>query len=61
MNLYILYKLIQQMKVLIASATEEEQEFKLKGAGCLFFLLKKMFKLIDRWVIFVTRLRMIDS
>ena len=48
MNLYVLYKLIQQMKVLIASTTEEEQEFKLKGAGCLFFLLKKMFKLIDR-------------
>lgn len=49
MNIYILYKLVQLMKKLIASAPGEEQNFEIKGAGCLFLLFKKMFKLIDRW------------
>jgi len=48
MNVYIMYKLIQQMKILINSSPEEEQVFKIKGAGCLFWLFKKMFKIIDR-------------
>ncbi|MCJ1292745.1 hypothetical protein MMC34_004298 [Xylographa carneopallida] len=48
MNVYIMYKLIQQMKILIDSSVEEEQAFKIKGAGCLFWLFKKMFKIIDR-------------
>ena len=48
LNAYILYKLIQQMRKLIRSAPEAGAEFKLQGAGCLFYLLKKMFKLIDR-------------
>ncbi|MCJ1383027.1 hypothetical protein MMC17_006140 [Xylographa soralifera] len=48
MNVYIMYKLIQQMKILIDSSLEEEQAFKIKGAGCLFWLFKKMFKIIDR-------------
>lgn len=49
------------MKRLIASTVEEEQSFELKGAGCLFSLLKKMFKLIDRSVIFAKRSRTIGS
>lgn len=49
MNTYILYKLIQLMGKLIDSAPGEEQNFEIKGAGCLFYLFKKMFKLIDRW------------
>ena len=49
MNSYILYKLIQLMKKLIDSAPGEEQNSEIKGAGCLFYLFKKMFKLIDRW------------
>ena len=49
MNSYILYKLLQMMRQLIASAPGEEQTFEIKGAGCLFYLLEKMFKLIDRW------------
>lgn len=49
MDMYILYKLIQLMRKLIASAIGEEQTFENKGAGCLFYLLNKMFKLIDWW------------
>lgn len=39
MNIYILYKLIKQLKILISKAPGEERNFKIKGAGCLFFLL----------------------
>ena len=49
MNIYILYKLIVQMKRLIASEPgTEHQEFKIQGGGCLFPVLQKLFKLIDR-------------
>ena len=48
MNIYILYKLVQQLKKLIATAPGEEHRFEIKGAGCLFYLFQKMFKLIDR-------------
>ncbi|KZF21492.1 NicO-domain-containing protein [Xylona heveae TC161] len=47
MNIYILYKLVQQLRKLIASHPGEEEGFKIQGAGCLFHLFKKMFKLID--------------
>ena len=49
MNIYILFKLIQLLRKLIASAPGEEQAFEIKGAGCLFHLFQKIFKLIDRW------------
>lgn len=49
MNGYILYKLIKQMqKVLSLQEGEEEEAWKIEGGGCLFSVLKKMFKLIDR-------------
>ncbi|KAF2196876.1 NicO-domain-containing protein [Delitschia confertaspora ATCC 74209] len=49
MNIWILYKLIVQMKKLIASEPGTEHEsFKIQGGGCLFHLFQKMFKLIDR-------------
>ena len=48
MNIFVLHQLIQQMKRLIATACGEEQDLEIKGAGCLFFLFQKMFKLIDR-------------
>ena len=48
-NIYILFKLVQQMKKLIALAPHEEQRLRIQGAGCLFFLFKKIFKLIDRY------------
>lgn len=49
MNMYILYRLIVQMKkVLNLREGEEEQAWKVEGAGCLFRLLKRMFKIIDR-------------
>ena len=49
MNIYILHKLVQLMRKLIASAPGDEQSFEIKGAGCLFYLFKRIFKLIDRW------------
>ena len=51
MNGWILWKLVQQMRRLMAiSAEEQEKEeggFKIEGAGCLFHLFK-MFRIIDR-------------
>jgi len=49
MNLYILYKLIVQMRKLIACVPgTEHQEFKIQGAGFFFNILQRVFKLIDR-------------
>ena len=48
MNLYILYKLVRQMKLLIASPEGREQSFEIQGAGCLFVVFKKLFRIIDR-------------
>ncbi|KAH8696054.1 high-affinity nickel-transport protein-domain-containing protein [Talaromyces proteolyticus] len=49
MNMYILYKLIQQMrKLLNLNEGETSDVWKIEGGGILFSVLKKMFKLIDR-------------
>jgi high-affinity nickel-transport protein len=49
MNIYILYKLIVQMRKLLASEPgTEHEEFKIQGAGLFFNALQKLFKLIDR-------------
>ncbi|KAF7443139.1 HoxN High-affinity nickel permease [Pyrenophora tritici-repentis] len=49
MNVYILYKLIVQMKKMIASEPgSENEQFKIQGGGCLFPILQKLFKLVDR-------------
>jgi high-affinity nickel-transport protein len=49
MNLYILYKLVVQMRKLIACEPgNEHQEFKIQGAGFLFNMFQRMFKLIDK-------------
>ncbi|KIW93244.1 uncharacterized protein Z519_05849 [Cladophialophora bantiana CBS 173.52] len=50
MNAYILYKLVVQIKKVIRLRPEQEAEeaWKIEGGGCLFRVLKKMFKLIDR-------------
>lgn len=51
MNAYILYKLIKQMqKVLRLPEGHEDEAWKVEGGGIMFSILKKMFKLIDRWV-----------
>lgn len=50
MNVYIMYKLIQQLRMLIAVYVEEEQEFRIKGAGCLFWVLRRLFRIVDRYV-----------
>ena len=48
MNLYILYKLIKHMREIIGSPDGQERDLEISGAGCLFYLFQKMFKLIDR-------------
>ena len=49
MNAYILYRLVVQIrKVLNLAEGEEEQGWKVEGGGCLYKILKGMFKLIDR-------------
>lgn len=49
MNIFILYKLITQLRKIINSpANSPEPEFQIEGGGCLFHVLKRMFKLIDR-------------
>ena len=49
MNVYILYKLIVQMRKLIAAEPGQEGErFKIQGGGCLFTILQKAFKIVDR-------------
>ena len=51
MNVYILYRLIVQMrKALNLREGDEHEAWKLEGGGCLFVALKKMFKIIDRSV-----------
>jgi len=48
-NAYILSKLVQQLRKAIAAPIGEESlDFKFEGAGCMMFLLKKLFKLVDR-------------
>lgn len=50
MNIWILYKLVKQLqKAINTPADAEEPEFKIEGGGCLFSLLKKMFKIVDRY------------
>jgi len=55
MNMYILYKLISELRRLISlhtssSSTDEmqRQHFQINGTGCLFHLTKRLFHLIDR-------------
>lgn len=51
MNAYILFKLIKQMqKVFSLSEDQADEAWKIEGGGVLFSILKKMFKLIDRYV-----------
>ena len=50
MNGYILVKLIKQMqKVFSLPEGQEDEAWKIEGGGILFSILKKMFKLIDRY------------
>lgn len=49
MNLYILYKLVKQLKKLLASDESEDAAFKLEGAGCLMAVFRWAFKIVDRY------------
>ncbi|KAE9976984.1 hypothetical protein EG328_002311 [Venturia inaequalis] len=48
MNIYILAKLIQQLRLLLRTPPGQEVAFKIEGGGVLFNLFQKMFRLIDR-------------
>lgn len=51
MNVWILYKLVKALRKATNTPTDaEEPEFKIEGGGCLFHVLKKMFKIVDRYV-----------
>lgn len=50
MNIYILYKLIRELQRLIVLEPDENDGFRIQGAGILFNLFRRMFKLIDRSV-----------
>jgi high-affinity nickel-transport protein len=49
MNIYILHKLLKQLRSLIRTPPGREPEFKLLegGNGCFFRLIKRLFRLID--------------
>lgn len=48
-NIYILYKLVDELRKAIAAPIgQEARDFTISGGGCLFHLLKKMFKLVDK-------------
>lgn len=50
MNAYILYRLYRQMqKVLNLPEGHEDEAWKVEGGGILFNVLRKMFKLINRY------------
>lgn len=49
MNMYILYKLYQQLQRAIASPIGEESlDFNFEGAGFMMTFLRKLFKIVDR-------------
>lgn len=50
MNAYILFKLIKQMqKVFDLAEGQQDEAWKIESGGLLFSILKKMFRLIDRY------------
>jgi len=50
MNIYILYKLVGEMRRIIKSAQEDEGEggLRIEEGGCLGRVLKKLFWIVDR-------------
>ncbi len=46
-NAYILCKLVQQMRSHLKKPAEDPQ-LEIRGHGCMFQLLQKLFKLMDR-------------
>lgn len=55
-NLYILVKLVKQLRGYLSGPVEVEgqgQDSVAKGYGCMFGLLRRLFRLIDRYVAFM--------
>lgn len=51
LNLYVLYKLVQRLRSILAVAPgTEEKHLKIQGGGILFSIFRKLFKLIDRLI-----------
>ncbi|KAL8865659.1 MAG: hypothetical protein Q9174_006770, partial [Haloplaca sp. 1 TL-2023] len=47
-NMYILCKLIKQLRMYLHRSADEEAGINLQGYGCMFGLLRKLFMLMDR-------------
>lgn len=51
-NLYILVKLVKQLRGYLSGPPVEEGESSVvQGYGCMFGLLRRLFRLIDRWAL----------
>jgi high-affinity nickel-transport protein len=48
MNIYILNKLVQELRRIISGPRGRQVEIGFEGAGCLFAIFYKMFRLVDR-------------
>jgi len=50
MNMYILYKLLSELRRLISThpSDDQRQHFQIQGTGCLYHLTKRLFRFIDR-------------
>ena len=49
MNIYIFYKIIQELRKMISAPRGEQLELRFDGVGCVFSLLRKLFRLVDRY------------
>lgn len=49
-NMYILWKLVKQMRSYLHRPANEDPQLNMQGYGCMFRLLRKLFMLMDRWV-----------
>ncbi|KAL8855051.1 MAG: hypothetical protein Q9221_000248 [Calogaya cf. arnoldii] len=48
-NLYILWKLVRQLRAYLSGPPVEGENSVTQGYGCMFGLLRRLFRLIDRW------------
>ncbi|KAL8728647.1 MAG: hypothetical protein Q9181_005276 [Wetmoreana brouardii] len=47
-NMYILCRLVKQMRRYLYRSADEDPQLDIQGAGCMFGLLRKLFRLMDR-------------
>jgi high-affinity nickel-transport protein len=52
MNIYILYKLVQELRKHLRKSESDAFQLNFEGAGCMFGLLRRLFRIVDRSVSF---------